>query len=201
MAVNDRTTAAPGPKRYEELAEEIARQIAANVLQPGDRLPSIRQTCRTRHLSPSTVFQAYDLLENRGLIRTEPRSGYFVNPPPGAQAPEPAMSAPPEGAHPVEITELAYEILSSVKSRKIVPLGSAFPSPLLFPLDNLRKAQSSSTRSLDIWSTFDDLPPGNERLRRQIVKRCLTQGLPVAADEIVLTNGALEALNSRLSTS
>jgi DNA-binding transcriptional MocR family regulator len=168
MAINDRTTAKPGHKRYEELAEEIARQIAANVLRPGDRLPSIRQTCGTRHLSPSTVFQAYDLLENRGLIRAAPRSGYFVNPPPSAQAPEPAMSAPPEGAHPVEITDLVYEILNSVKSRKIVPLGSAFPGPLLFPLDSLRKAQSSSTRSLGIWSTFDDLPPGNERLRRQI---------------------------------
>ena len=82
MAINDRTTAKPGHKRYEELAEEIARQIAANVLRPGDRLPSIRQTCRTRHLNPSTVFQAYDLLENRGLIRAAPRSGYFVNPPP-----------------------------------------------------------------------------------------------------------------------
>jgi DNA-binding transcriptional regulator YhcF (GntR family) len=146
MAINDRTTAKPGHKRYEELAEEIARQIAANVLRPGDRLPSIRQTCRTRHLSPSTVFQAYDLLENRGLIRAAPRSGYFVNPPASAQAPEPAMSTPPEGAHPVEITDLVYEILSSVKSRKIVPLGSAFPGPLLFPLDSLRKAQSSSTR-------------------------------------------------------
>jgi DNA-binding transcriptional MocR family regulator len=191
MAINDRTTAKPGRKRFEELAEEIAQQIATHVLRPGDRLPSIRQTCRTRHLSPSTVFQAYDLLENRGLIRAAPRSGYFVNPPPNAQAPEPATSTPPEGAHPVEITDLVYEILSSVKSRKIVPLGSAFPSPLLYPLDRLRRAASSSTRRLNIWSTYDDLPPGNERLRRQIGKRYLTQGLSVTVDEVVLTNGAL----------
>ena len=195
MASNDRTTAKTGHRRYEELAEEIARQIAASLLRPGDRLPSIRQTCRTRHLSPSTAFQAYDLLENRGLIRAVPRSGYFVNPSPSAQALEPTMSTPPEGAHTVEITDLVYEILSSVKSRKIVPLGSAFPSPLLFPLDSPRKAQSSSTRSLGIWSRFDDLPPGNERLLRQVGKRYLNQGLSVSADEIVLTNGALEALN------
>src|ERR1700691_1463695 len=57
-ASNDRTTAKTGHNRYEELAEEIARQIAANVLRPGDRLPSIRQICRTRHLSPATVCQA-----------------------------------------------------------------------------------------------------------------------------------------------
>ena len=179
MAINDRTTAKPGHKRYEELAEEIARQIAANVLRPGDRLPSIRQTCRTRHLNPSTVFQAYDLLENRGLIRAAPRSGYFVNPPPSAQAPEPATSTPPEGAHPVEITDLVYEILSSVKSRKIVPLGSAFPGPLLFPLDSLRRALSSSMRKFNASNTFNNFPPGNERLRQQISKRYLMQGLEV----------------------
>jgi DNA-binding transcriptional MocR family regulator len=195
MAINHRIAPKPGHKRFEDLAEEIARQIAAKMLRPGDRLPSIRQTCRSRHLSPSTVFQAYELLENRGLIRAAPRSGYFVNPAPSAHPPEPAISAPPEGAHPVEISDLVYEVLSSVKSHKIVPLGSAFPSPLLFPLERLRKALASGTRALDIWSTYDDLPPGNERLRHEISRRYMTQGLSVAADEIVLTNGALEALN------
>jgi DNA-binding transcriptional MocR family regulator len=195
MAADDRATAEPRRKLYEELAEEIARQIAVNVLRPGDRLPSVRQTCKTRRLSPSTVFQAYYLLESRGVIRSIPRSGWFVNPPFSTQASEPATSTPPEGAHLVEITELVYGILSSAKFRQIVPFGSAFPSPLLFPLDDLRRALSSSTRKLDAWSTLDDLPPGNERLRRQIAKRYLMQGLEVGLDEIVLTQGAMDALN------
>jgi DNA-binding transcriptional MocR family regulator len=195
MAAEDRATAEPGPRLYEELAEEIARQIATNVLRPGDRLPSVRQTCKARHLSPSTVFHAYYLLESRGVIRAVPRSGYFINPPSGEPAPEPATSTPPEGAHHVEITDLVYEILSSAKFRNIVPLGSAFPSPLLFPVDDLRRALSSSTRKLDGWSMLDDLPPGNERLRRQIAKRYLVHGLEVGLDEIVLTHGAMDALN------
>jgi DNA-binding transcriptional MocR family regulator len=195
MAINHPTTTKAGQKRFERLATEIADQIAAKLLQPGDRLPSIRQACRTRHLSPSTVFKAYEVLEDRGLIRAAARSGFFVAPAPSAHPPEPAMSTPPEGAHPVEVSDLVYEILSSVRSAKIVPLGSAFPSPLLFPLDRLRKALSAGTRAHDMWSTYDDLPPGNERLRRQIGKRYLAQGLSVATDEIVLTNGALEALN------
>jgi DNA-binding transcriptional regulator YhcF (GntR family) len=109
MATDDRETAEPGRRLYEELAEEIASQMATNLLRPGDRLPSIRQTCKARHLSPSTVFQAYYLLENRGLIRAVPRSGYFVNPASSASAPEPETSTPPEGAHLVEITDLVYE--------------------------------------------------------------------------------------------
>ena len=196
MATDDRETAKPGRKLYEELAEEIARQIATNVLRPGDRLPSIRQTCKARHLSPSTVFQAYDLLENRGLIRAVPRSGYFVNPPSSASAPEPATSTPPEGAHPVEITDLVYEILSSVKSRNIVPLGSAFPSPLLFPLDDLRRGaviQHAQARYLEHARRSAAGQRAAAAADRQAL--CDAGAVEVAADEIVLTNGALEALN------
>jgi DNA-binding transcriptional MocR family regulator len=195
MAIEDSTAAEPQRRRYEELAEEIARQIAASVLRPGDRLPSIKQTCKARQASPSTVLRAYESLENSGLIRAIPRSGYFVNPPSGIQALEPPTSTPPEGAHQVEITDLVYDILSSIRSRKTVQLGSAFPSPTLFPLNGLQRALSSSTRKLDAWSAFDDLPPGNERLRRQISKRYLLHGLEVSLDEIVLTNGGLDALN------
>ena len=45
----------------------------------------------------------------------------------------------------------------------------------------------------------DDLPPGNLRLRREIAKRYLRQGMAVDPDEVVLTNGAMEALNLCLS--
>ena len=40
-----------------------------------------------------------------------------------------------------------------------------------------------------------DLPPGNENLRRQIALRYMRIGISQPADEIVVTNGALEALN------
>ena len=54
-------------KRYEQLAEELARSIQDGAFQPGDRLPSVRQMSRSRGVSPSTVFEAYYLLEARGL--------------------------------------------------------------------------------------------------------------------------------------
>lgn len=182
--------------RYELLARELEQQIAAGVLRPGDRLPSVRQTRASRGLSPSTVFQAYYLLESRGLIRAVPRSGYFVAArADGALLAEPPTSEPTAGSQTVEVSDLVYGILGSARARDIVPLGSAFPSPLLFPLDRLRRALISSTRRLEPWHMVEDLPPGNLRLRREIAKRYLRQGLAVAADEIVLTHGAMEALN------
>ncbi|APW38072.1 GntR family transcriptional regulator [Rhodoferax koreense] len=182
--------------RYELLARELEQQITAGVLRPGDRLPSVRQACTSRGLSPSTVFQAYYLLESRGMVRAVPRSGYFVAARTGgALLPEPQTSQPQSASQPVELNDLIYACLGTTRSRNIVPLGSAFPSPTLFPLDRLRRALISSMRRLDPWRMAGDLPPGNLQLKREIAKRYLRQGFAVATDEIVLTHGAMEALN------
>ena len=66
-------------KRYEALAQEIAESIAHGRLRPGERVPSVREASRSRGVRPSTVFEAYYLLEARGLIEARPRSGYFVS--------------------------------------------------------------------------------------------------------------------------
>ena len=55
-------------KLYETLAAELAQSIQDGVLRIGDRLPSVRQASTSRAISPSTVFQAYYLLEARGPV-------------------------------------------------------------------------------------------------------------------------------------
>ena len=187
-------------KRYETLASDIAASIQNGVLKPGDRLPSVRQASKSRNVSPATVFEAYYRLEGRGLIRSRPRSGYYVAAQAQALLPEPNRPSMPDGeARRVEINELFFEIVDSVMAHDVVPLGSAFPSPVLFPLDKLGRAMASSALRLDPWSTVDDLTPGNIGLRRQIALRYLIDGPQIAADDIVITNGALEALNLCLS--
>jgi DNA-binding transcriptional MocR family regulator len=185
-----------GSTRYQQLAQEIEQQIVAGVLHVGDRLPSVRQACANRGVSPSTVFQAYYLLEARGLVRAAPRSGYFVTARAnGVQLAEPPTSAPHSGPQAVDVNDLVYAILGSARARDIIPLGSAFPSPVLFPLDRLRRALVSGTRRLAPWNMVEDLPPGNLRLKREIAKRYVRQGMAVGPDGIVLTHGAMEALN------
>ena len=58
-------------KRYEKFADDIAELIRTGVLRPGQRVPSVRYASQTHGVSPSTVFQAYYLLERRGLIRAD----------------------------------------------------------------------------------------------------------------------------------
>src|SRR5262249_48061856 len=161
-------------------------------LKPGDRVPSVRETSRERGMSASTVMHAYELLEGRGFIETRPRSGYYV----GNQwkpSQQPRMARPSPRSALLDVSELVFEVLESVGNRGVVPLGSAFPSPTLFPLSKLATALSASARHMDPWSTVEDLPCGSAELRRQIARRYLRSGATVSPDEIIVTNGALEA--------
>src|SRR5450830_375840 len=127
--------------RYEQLAEELAEGMRSGVLRAGERLPSVRETCQRRGVSPSTVFQAYALLESRGLVETRPRSGFYVR----AQARAARASAWGE-ARPVAVSELAFALLGSTRDAEVVPLGSAFPAPHLFPFDSLARCGARAMR-------------------------------------------------------
>ena len=82
-------------KRYEALADDIARSIRSGLLKPGERLPSVRQASAARKLSPATIFQAYYRLEAQGLIESRARSGYYVSRAVAALPPEPETASRP----------------------------------------------------------------------------------------------------------
>ncbi|WP_250454145.1 PLP-dependent aminotransferase family protein [Caballeronia sp. ATUFL_M2_KS44] len=181
-------------KRYEALAARLADDIRAGRIPVGARLPSLRQLIAQHGVSQSTVFRACYLLEEWGLVRAEERSGYYVTP--GASVRQtPSRTASFADSSKVEISDLVFSVLQAAKHPDIAPLGSAFPSPLLFPSARLLKSLTQGTRSLSPWSTVSDLPPGNDALRKQIGLRYVGTGVSVPADEIVVTSGALEALN------
>lgn len=182
------------PTRYEALADEIAASIRAGTLRPGDRLPSVRQAAASWQVNASTVFQAYYRLEARGLVRAQARSGYYV-----AAAAVPAepedTSEPDTDSIAVDVGERVFAILKATMRRDVVPLGSAFPSPLLFPLARLAKTMAATVQKLDPRASVDHLHQGSAALRRQIALRYLVDGLQVDADDLVVTNGAMEALH------
>lgn len=182
-------------KRYEQLAASIAALIDSGALAAGARVPSVRAASTQYGVSPATVFQAYYLLEDRGLIEARSRSGYYVRPQPEAPLAEPAASKPGKRSTAVDVSELVFSIVRAMKDPDVVPLGSAFPSPLLFPWQRLTRSLGAANRRQSAWGSVLDLPPGNETLRRQIALRHLTNGVPTAVDDVIVTNGALEGLN------
>ena len=185
----------PYMSRYQELAEQTEKLIRDGVLRPGEKLLSVRKACRIHEISPITVTQAYYLLESRGLIEARPKSGYFVRARLGQGLPEPDMTHPVGGSTALQVSDFIFQILDSVRDPSVVPLGSSFPSPYLFPLDKLGRYLANAARKFDPLATVTDLPPGNEELRRQLALRYLAQGANVSPQEIVITSGAMEGLN------
>ncbi|MEH6499040.1 MAG: GntR family transcriptional regulator MpaR [Pseudoalteromonas distincta] len=185
-------------KRYERLADDIAELIRQGILAPGEKIPSVRHASSTYGVSPSTVFQAYYLLEDRGLIQARARSGYFVRALAGLPLPEARPDPARQETTDVDVSELVFSVLGSLKNPHTVPFGSAFPSPDLFPLARLARSMSHGLRNLSPGDIIADMTAGNPDLMRQIALRYMVSGVMLPMEELVVTNGALEALNLAL---
>jgi DNA-binding transcriptional MocR family regulator len=179
---------------YRQVADEIQSLVAAGTLRTGERVPSVRRLSRQQGVSVSTVLQAYQRLEDAGVIEARPQSGYYVKRPVAAVA-EPAVSRPPRRAQAVEVNELADTVLSYADDPGVVAFGSGCPSPELFPLERLRRAMASiALRDRGTLGRYG-LPPGTEQLRRAVARRALEWGCRMDWRNVVTTTGCMEAIN------
>ncbi|MFY0191024.1 PLP-dependent aminotransferase family protein [Raoultella planticola] len=184
-------------KKYQQLAQQLTEQIALGVWQPGDRLPSLREQVVSSGMSFMTVSHAYQLLESQGRIIARPQSGYYVAPKPVRlrQPPPPAQVTRDEA---VDINTYIFEVLQASRRASMLPFASAFPDPRLFPLQQLNRSLAQVSKTATAMSVIENLPPGNDELRHAIAQRYALQGMNISPDEIVITAGALEALNLSL---
>ncbi len=180
--------------KYQQLIAQIQQQISAELWLPGEKLPSLREQVTLSGMSLMTVMHAYQVLESQGWIQSRPQSGYYV-------APRAEFLSQPASHQKVQLTEsvdingFIFDVLQACRDPKIVPFGSAFPDPELFPQRQLMRSLSAVSHSLKPADALNNLPPGNEALRKTLAQRYALQGIQVSPDEIVITNRAMEALN------
>ena len=63
---------------YEQIRDQILRFIETGIMNPGDRLPSVRQLAKENGINPNTVAKAYAELEMRGYVNNLPKKGVYV---------------------------------------------------------------------------------------------------------------------------
>jgi len=66
--------------KYQNLVDQLKRQIQSGIWNPGDKLPSLRKQSEHSGMSLMTVLHAYQLLESQGWITSQARSGYKQSP-------------------------------------------------------------------------------------------------------------------------
>lgn len=183
---------------YERLAAEITRQIEHGTYRPGHRLPSVRQASQQRDLSVTTVLQAYQVLEDRGLIESRPQSGYYVRSNFASSTPNPEISSPPLEPSEVSVQELVMMVLRDNLNPKLVQFGAAVPALELLPIAKLNRILATIARSGNIPLNVCSLPEGQEVLRVQVSQRALPSGCELAPSDLIITSGCMEAISLSL---
>lgn len=182
--------------KSEQLARSIRALIENGSWQAHSKLPSLREQVQRSGFSLMTVLNAYQELEAQGLVYSKEKSGYFVA---GNLATQ-ALAHHPEtklNAH-IEINSQVFNYLKATQDEEIVPLGSAFPCSDLLYNAKLMQIIAQHAKRKRSYLNSDSMPPGNLELRKIIASRYSLQGIPTDANDIVITSGALEALNLSL---
>lgn len=63
---------------YQQVMDQVKRDVAMGRLAPGDRLPTVREVAASLAINPNTIAKAYRLLEQEGIIVTRAGAGAFV---------------------------------------------------------------------------------------------------------------------------
>lgn len=185
---------------YEQLADDLTRQIDTGVYQSGDRLPSVRQSSQQHGISISTVLQAYRLLEDRGVIEARPQSGYYVS---GRAVLaslrlEPEVSQPPIDPKNVRIDNLTMQVLHQASRPELVQFGAALPDPEVLPTQRLNRILAQLARDCPYPENLCAIPEGTLELRTQVARRMARMSCAVAPEDVIITIGTTEALSLAL---
>ncbi len=185
---------------YRQLAEWLGDLIHSGTFQPGHRLPSIRRLSDELSLSKTTVVVAFRLLEDWGLVEARPRSGYFVQPP-ARRRPRVGVGEPPSPSTMPLLAESALRshdrttrLMVGGAHEDVLQLWLALPSTAHYPAERLTKLLSRVVRQNPAEALGYGPSHGLERLRVQIARRAVLAGVSVSPEEVIITNGASEAL-------
>ena len=64
---------------YEQLVDSIKEGILKGLLEPGEKLPSVRELAKTMTLNPNTIQKAYQELERQKVIVTLRGKGTYIS--------------------------------------------------------------------------------------------------------------------------
>ncbi|MFZ6677114.1 PLP-dependent aminotransferase family protein [Undibacterium sp. Tian12W] len=159
--------------RYKSIVDDYATRIRSGKLRPGAQLPTLRKLMQEHGIALATASRVYTELETRGLVACEMGRGTFVR-----------DTSLPRGLG------LEQQTLQSGAVDLI------FNYPCLPGQDEmLREGLRSIASSGDLDALLHAAPQGGRPHERQIIARHLrNRGLRLPAEQVLIVNGAQQAL-------
>lgn len=183
--------------KYEVFTKGIEEQIRKGILKAKDRLPSVREIKERYNLSTSSVQSGFESLMIKGLIESHPRSGYFV-----AEMKEGCISEMKTKLAPVVRDEVFMKnmMLTSKQASEATSFNNAVPGDLLIPQKLILRTMQEVIREKGASLLRYYPSNGLEPLRKQIAQRMVIYGCTLNPEELIITDGALQALTIALSS-
>ncbi|WPU97786.1 PLP-dependent aminotransferase family protein [Mucilaginibacter sp. cycad4] len=179
---------------YAQIAARIEKQIKQNLLKPGDKLPSVRALSQEQGISMSTAYKAYVELENLGLIEARTKSGYYVKYLPARFTSMPETKPPLKKVEQASVAEMIAMVYRNMSEDSVLQLSRSSPPLSLIPLAKLSKSMMESIRHSPTGNITYENPEGNMALRKQVAKNAFNWGGNITEDDVITTQGCLEAL-------
>ena len=183
---------------YERISQRLLEQIGAGTFSVGQKLPSVRRMSELFKVSVNTVMQSYRQLEAEGYLDIRPQSGVYVRRSDIHDIPEPDGSRYPLLPVEVSLSEQVLHYMELHADPDMIRLGIALPGPEVLPVDRVMATLRDVTRhhGLEVWDYMH--PNGHALFTHHLARRSLSYQVPVTAEDIIVTSGAMEALSLAL---
>lgn len=182
---------------YQQVMQLVRELCDQGTLLPGEKLPSLRKMADKLNVSIPTVKLAYQSLESQGLVEAREKSGYFLKSV-AMQSARPKRVKLSREPVSVNMQVLIEQVYDAIHQADVVPFGIANPVAAA-PTDKMlartmRRVMSMAGSRAINYGAIDGYAP----LKQQLVRRYLDFGIGVDSQELVITNGAQEALTIAL---
>ena len=194
---------------HRQIHDHLADLIQRGVFSDGERLPPTRQLALAIGVTRATVSQAYEQLQNRGLVRTTVGAGTFVSHMTRGTGNAIPDQFPASGrtvafdwdgfigdrALPPEDAALGEMLESSAPDRSVINLLRPIPDLRLAPLTEVRRTVKEVLRHLDATALDYGSPWGYEPLREALTRQLATEGMDRTDDTTVIVNGSQQGID------
>ncbi|WP_407318356.1 aminotransferase class I/II-fold pyridoxal phosphate-dependent enzyme [Isoptericola halotolerans] len=167
------------------IAAALSRLVRSGALQPGDRLPTVRELARELGVSPATVSGAFQAMSAVGLVTSRGRAGTSVLPAPRSWLPPRYRSMADDGAQ-------GGRGAGDARDAPRVDLSSGTPDPQLLPRLGPALGRAAQHAPAAETASYLESPvvPELERLMRD--------SWPFTPQRVTVVDGALDAIGRTL---
>lgn len=179
--------------KFEAFTSDIEKNIRKGVFKPGHKLPSVRDLKAQYQTSMSTIQQGYEYLVASGLVESVPKSGYYVSNRPDLS------NQPVKTKHRLVARDATFKhhlgLTTSLKAgRRFSEFNVAAPGDLLMPQKLLLRTMQQVIREQGAGLLRYYPSNGSTALKENILKKAAVHQTIINPDELLVTDGALQAL-------